>query len=218
MILHLVTDRVRLCADGDESARRDCLLSQARFAVAAGIDVIQLRERDLEARQLVALATAIVELARGSSTRVVVNERLDVALAAGTAGVHLRGDSLPAARVRSVVPPGFLIGRSVHSVADVQRAGPVDYVIAGTVWATSSKPDRHPLLGPDGLAAVVAASHIPVIGIGGVEVGRATALASAGAAGGAAVGAFQRLGSGCLAIPLQTVTRVFRRAFVAANM
>ena len=218
MILHLITDRMRLCPDGDEAARSACLRAQARYAVAAGIDVIQVRERDLDGRRLAALAQAIVALARGSSTKVVINDRLDVALAAGADGVHLRGDSFAAARVRSVAPAGFLIGRSVHSVDEVQRAGPVDYVVAGTVWATSSKPDGHPLLGPKGLAAVVAASPAPVIGIGGVDVGRATTLASAGAAGGAAVGAFQRQGSGCLAMPLQTVTLVFRQAFVAANM
>ena len=218
MILHLVTDRRRLCPAQDEAARCACLLAQARFAVAAEIDVIQLREGDLDGGQLAVLAAAIVDLTRGTSTRVVVNDRLDVALAAGTHGVHLRSDSFDASHVRSVVPPGFLIGRSVHSCSEVRRAGPVDYVIAGTVWATPSKPDGHPLLGPEGLADIAAASSVPVIGIGGVDARGAQALAAAGAAGGAAIGTFQGRGSGCLAIPLQSVTQSFRQTFVAANM
>ena len=218
MILHLVTDRRRLCPDDDEASRCACLLAQARFAVAAEIDVIQLREGDLDGGQLATIAAAMVAVTRGTSTRVVVNERLDVALAAGTDGVHLRGDSFDASQVRSVVTPGFLIGRSVHSCSEVRRAGPVDYVIAGTVWATPSKPDGHLLLGPEGLADIVEASPVPVIGIGGVGARRAQALAAAGAAGGAAIGAFQGRGSGCLAIPLQSVTQSFRQAFVAANM
>ena len=218
MILHLITDRRRLCPDEDEEARGACLLAQARFAVAAEIDVIQLREADLDGGQLATLAAAIVGITRGTSTRVVVNERLDVALAAGTDGVHLRGDSFDASQVRSVVTPRFLIGRSVHSCSEVRYAGPVDYVIAGTVWATHSKPDGHPLLGAQGLADIAAASPVPVIGIGGVDARRAQALAAAGAAGGAAIGAFQGRGAGCLAIPLQTVTQSFRQAFVAANM
>ena len=224
MMLHLVTDRRRLCPDEDEAARCACLLAQARFAVAAEIDVIQIREGDLDGGQLATLAAAIVGLTRGTSTRVVVNERLDVALAAGTHGVHLRGDSFDASQVRSVVAPGFIIGRSVHSRSETRDAGPVDYIIAGTVWATSSKPDGYPLLGLEGLADIVEASPVPVIGIGGVDARRAQALAAAGAAGGAAIGAFQgrgpgRLGgSGCLAIPLQTVTQSFRQAYVAANM
>lgn len=217
MNLHLVTDRKRLC-DGDEASRFACLLAQARFAVAAEIDVIQLREGDLEGGQLVTLAAAIVGITRRTLTRVVVNERLDVALAAGADGVHLRGDSFEASQVRSVVTPGFLIGRSVHARSELGSIGPVDYVIAGTVWATPSKSEEHPLLGPEGLADIVAASPVPVIAIGGVDVSRASALAGAGAAGAAAIGAFQGSGSGCLAIPLQTVTQAFRQAFVAVNM
>ena len=167
MILHLVTDRRRLGPDQTEAARCACLLEQARFAVAAEIDVIQLREGDLDGGQLATLAAAIVAVTHGTSTRAVVNDRLDVALAAGAHGVHLRGDSFEATQVRSIVAPGFLIGRSVHSLPEVHRAGPVDYIVAGTVWATPSKGAGHPLLGPDGLAEIVAASPVPVIGIGG---------------------------------------------------
>ena len=218
VILHLVTDRRRLCGSRDEGARSTCLIEQARFAAAAGVDVIQLREPDLDGGPLAALAKAIVALTRGSATRVVVNERLDVALATGADGVHLRGDSFDATRVRSCVPAGFLVGRSIHSAVDLRNVGPVDYVIAGTVWATPSKPDGHALLGPEGLAAIVAASSLPVLGIGGVGLERVPALAAAGAAGLAAIGAFQGSEGDCRAIPLDDVAQLLRRAFVAPGV
>ena len=218
MILHLVTDRRRVCGRRDEAARGACLVEQARFAVAAGIDVIQLREPDLDGGPLASLTTAIVALTRGSSTRVVINDRLDVALATGADGVHLRSDSIDAVRVRACAPPGFLIGRSIHSVADLRNVGPVDYLIAGTVWTTSSKPSGHVLLGPEGLASIVDASPLPVLGIGGVGLERMPALAAAGAAGLAAIGAFQGLEGDCRAMPLHEVVQSLRQAFVAASV
>jgi thiamine-phosphate pyrophosphorylase len=218
VILHLVTDRRRLCGSHDEVARSTCLIEQARFAVAAGLDVIQLREPDLDGGPLASLAKAIVALTRGSSTRVVVNDRLDVALATGADGVHLRGDSIDAVRVRSCAPAGFLVGRSIHSVLDLRDVGPVDYVIAGTVWATPSKPDEHALLGPEGLASIVAASPLPVLGIGGVGLERMPALAATGAAGLAAIGAFQGPECGCRAVPLHAVAQLLERAFVSASV
>jgi len=92
----LVTDRRRLCPDADSfAAARACLVEQARRAAAAGVDLIQIRERDLESAALAALVAEVVAVTRESSTRVVVNDRIDVALAAGADGVHLRGDSVP---------------------------------------------------------------------------------------------------------------------------
>jgi thiamine-phosphate pyrophosphorylase len=166
--------------------------AQARRAVEAGVDVIQIRERDLEAGALARLVRAIVRVARaGGGTRVVVNDRLDVALACGADGVHLRGASMPAGRVRAAAPPGFLVGRSVHTADEARDAGPVDYLIAGTVFRTASKPGRAPLLGVDGLAAIVrAARSVPVLAIGGVTVDSVAAIASAGAAGVAGIGLF----------------------------
>lgn len=218
MILHLVTDRRRLCDAPDEATRRACLLEQTRHAVDAGIDIIQLRERDLEAGALAELAALMVSATRGSSTRLVVNDRLDVALAVGADGVHLRGDSFTAARLRPIVPDGFLLGRSIHSHADLHAAGPVDYVLAGTVWATPSKPDTPHLLGADGLAAIVSASPVPVVAIGGVDLTRVPALASVRAAGLAGIGVFQGSDAGCRAIPLVETAEVLHKAFDAANM
>src|SRR5215471_4268010 len=92
----------------------DPLLELGRHAVAAGVHLFQVREPGLDTAVLVRLVTTLVNLARETSTRVVVNDRLDVALACGAAGVHLRGDSIPPAAARSIAPEGFLIGRSVH--------------------------------------------------------------------------------------------------------
>src|SRR5207302_8900050 len=132
-----------------------CLIEQARHAVDAGVDFIQVRERDLDASELVALAADLVGLTRGSATRVLVNDRLDGALAAGADGVHLRADSLPPSAARSIAPAGFLIGRSVHRLDEAVRVAlDVDYLIAGTVFSTPSKPDGAPLLGVGGLAAI----------------------------------------------------------------
>jgi thiamine-phosphate pyrophosphorylase len=176
----LVTDR-----------RRRAPVEQASEAAAAGVDVIQIRERDLEARELSELTVAVVRATRGSPTRVVVNDRLDVALACGADGVHLRGDSMPASLVRAMTPRGFLIGCSVHGVAEaVAAARAADYLLAGTVFATTSKPGMTAFLGIDGLAEVARGVSVPVLAIGGVTLARVPDIAAAGAAGVAAIGLF----------------------------
>lgn len=218
MKLHLITDRHRLAPGADEASAIACLVRQIAAAVAAGIDVIQIRERDLEARPLAELVRLAVAAARGGTTRVVVNERLDVALAAGAHGVHLRGDSIASALVRTMVPPGFLVGRSVHTPDEAAGAGPVDYLIAGTVWATASKPAGHALLGVDGLARIVEATTVPVLAVGGVEIGHVSALARAGAAGLAAIGTWIGDAVPCGAIPLDGRVQAYRAAGQAANM
>src|SRR5205814_1224408 len=108
------------------------------WAVASAVDLIQVRERDLNAADLAALVSAVVKVSRGSGTRVLVNDRVDVALATGADGVHLRSDSVPADAVRRLVSAGFLIGRSVHRVDEAVAAGAVDYLIAGAVFPTRS--------------------------------------------------------------------------------
>lgn len=188
-----------------------------RYAIDAGVDVIQLRERDLESGALAALASELLALIpSGTRLRVVINDRLDVALAVGAAGVHLRSGSMPPSAARSMTPPGFLIGCSVHSPVEAAAVGrDADYLIAGTVWETGSKPDGHAVLGIDGLAAVVRAAHVPVLAIGGVTAERAAEVAAAGAAGIAAIGLF--IGSGapkpCRAVQLTSIVRSTRATF-----
>ena len=190
-ILCLVSDRRRAAAQGSWSETVRAFSTLAAKAGEAEISLFQVREPDLETAQLVDLVTASVEAARGSSMKVVVNDRLDAALATGAAGVHLRGDSIAPRAARSIAPPEFLIGRSVHHATEAgAHASAVDYLIAGTVFPSGSKPADHPLLGGGGLKTIVDAVHVPVLAIGGVTLDRVPEIAAAGAAGVAAIGLF----------------------------
>ena len=197
MIVCLVTDR-----------RGADPVEQARTAARAGIDLIHLRERNLEASALAAMARAMMDAVSGSATRVVVNDRLDVALACGAHGVHLRADSIPPAKARALAPAGFLVGRSVHDAAEAAReADDVDYLVAGTVFPSASQPGEHVLLGIAGLRAIVQSVRVPVLAIGGVTADRIAELAASGAAGIAAIGLFRD------AMPSPTVIAAWRTAF-----
>jgi thiamine-phosphate pyrophosphorylase len=189
----LVTDSRRLAGAGAaDSERRRCLVAQARLAVAAGVDLIQVRERDLEAAALAGGVSDLLTVTRGTATRIVVNDRLDVALACGADGVHLRADSMTIAAARRLAPLGFLVGRSVHAASEAAEASDADYLIAGTVFPSPSKDLGHRLLGVDGLRAVVLASAAPVLAIGGVSLDHLDAVAATGAAGIAAIGLFMQ--------------------------
>ncbi len=180
MTICLVTDR-----------RQRSVVEQAVEAAQAGVDLIQIREPGLESAHLAALVTEVVRVTRSSRTRVVVNDRVDVALARGADGVHLRGDSVAAARVRGIVPPGFLIGQSVHGIEEtVTAARHVDYFIAGTVFPTPSKPGHTDLLGREGLAAIARSVPVPVLAIGGISVDTVCDVLAAGASGVAAISLF----------------------------
>jgi thiamine-phosphate pyrophosphorylase len=193
VILCLVTDRHRLHGGEPGRASEELLRELAHQigeAADAGIDLVQIRERDLEARDLACLVTAAIAQIRGTPMRVIVNDRLDVALACGAHGVHLRGDSISASDVRRVAPTGFWVGRSVHTLGEAETAGPVDYLIAGSIFQTASKPADHPLLGPDGLHRIATAVAVPVLAIGGVTLANVGEVAAAGAAGVSAIGMF----------------------------
>jgi thiamine-phosphate diphosphorylase len=189
----LVTDRRRLCPhDQSFAAARRCLVEQAERASAEGIELIQIRERDLEAAELAALVTVIVAATRGTATRVVVNDRLDIALACGAGGVHLRADSVPVDAARALVawPRAFLVGRSVHTVEEARAASGADYLIAGTVFPSASKPAGAAILGLPGLKAIVEAASAPVLAIGGITLDRIADVVGTGASGIAAIGLF----------------------------
>jgi len=162
-------------------------------AVQAGIDLIQIREKDLPTRELLQLAESAVAAAKGSGTRIVVNDRLDIALAGGADGVHLGTQSIPAQAVRNIVPEGFLIGVSCHSRQDVlaAEAAGADYVVLGPIFETPSKSAYGPPLGLDVLRETAAAVNIAVLALGGISVERVRACLAAGAAGIAGIRIFQ---------------------------
>ncbi len=169
---------------------------QIASAVRAGVDLIQIREPDLSDRVLLDLVRGAVDAARGSGSLILVNDRVDVALAAGADGVHLPSSSVPAPVMRGHLPPGFLLGRSVHGAAEaarVEAGGGLDYLTMGTVYASASKPGRAPC-GIAGLAAAARAVRLPVLAIGGVTVDRMREVLDAGAAGAAAIGLFAQPG------------------------
>jgi thiamine-phosphate pyrophosphorylase len=184
-LICLVTNRRRLPEPADDN-----LVELVRRASLAGVGLIQLRERDLDDRRLESLARRVVAAVRGTPAKVVINDRVDVALAVGADGVHLRSDSVRVDRVRAIVPSGFLVGRSVHDPAETAAAAGADYLIAGTVYPSNSKPDGASTIGAAGLRAICTASRAPVLAIGGVTADKLGELAAAGAAGVAAIGLF----------------------------
>jgi thiamine-phosphate pyrophosphorylase len=194
-VICLVTDRTRY--------RPGTLLPTITSAAAAGIDLIQIRERDLPDRDLLALARAAVASTAGTRARVLINDRLDIALAAGAGGVHLRADSVACEDARRIAPADFLVGRSVHGAAEavaVASTGLCDYLVFGSIRPSRSKPPGHPSAGFDALTAVCRAvagatppggvRPVPVLAIGGLSEADAVAVAGAGAFGLAAIGLF----------------------------
>jgi len=187
-VLCLVTDRRRLTATADLRS----LLELIRRAAEAGVDLVQIREPDLSDRHLFELVQRAVHTTSATRTRIVVNDRVDIALAAGAAGVHLKSTSVPPSRVVALREAGFLVGRSVHGVDEASRvtkAGGAEYIIAGAVFETASKPGQ-PGMGLDMFERICRVATVPLLAIGGVSVERAGRLAQAGAAGLAAIGAF----------------------------
>ena len=181
----MVTDTARYAGDA-------AVVHAAQTAARAGVDIIQIRGSRSDP-ELLGLARGVHHACAGTSARTLVNDRVDVALAAAVDGVHLPARAVDCQRVRALAPPGWLIGRSVHSLAEAvaaERTGGCDYLIFGTVFATDSKPPEHPVAGLDALAEVCAGVRLPVIAIGGMTADRADQVARAGAAGVAAIGLF----------------------------
>jgi thiamine-phosphate diphosphorylase len=154
------------------------------------VSVVQIRESDLNAREYVRFIRECVTLA-GTTCRVIVNDRLDLALAGGAHGVHLRENSIAISEARQLAPPDLLVGRSIHDARTAAAAQTADYLIAGSVFETASKPGQQPSLGLSGLRAVVlAAGTCPVWAVGGITEESVTDVKAAGVEGIAAIGAF----------------------------
>jgi thiamine-phosphate pyrophosphorylase len=186
----LVTDRRQLSPDARTDAEALAQLETWLDEAIGRADLIQVRERDLDALQLTALAARLALRARGTRSRIVINDRADVALAAGLQGVHLRADGPATARVRALGPPTWLVGRSVHHRDEVLAQRDADYLLFGTVFPSASKEGSVAAQGTDALGAVARSTDRPILAIGGITPERAAACARAGAAGVAAIGLF----------------------------
>jgi thiamine-phosphate pyrophosphorylase len=211
----VITDRRQLSPDARTTRDEIDALERWLDEAIDRVDLIQLRETDLDARTLCALASRLAARTRNSGTAVIVNDRADVARAAGAAGVHLRGDGAPTARVRTIAAAGWLIGRSVHGVAEARAARAADYVIFGTVFPTRSKPGA-PVHGLEDLAAAVRAADVPVLAIGGIDPERAGACRKVGAVGVAAIGLFLPPGRAPQAMGIGPATDAVRAAMQAS--
>ncbi|HUE85642.1 MAG TPA: thiamine phosphate synthase [Vicinamibacterales bacterium] len=190
------------------------LTAQIEGAIAGGIDVVQMRERGLPAGEYTRFVRRLVAAAAESRVRVIVNDRLDVALAANAHGVHLREDSIAIRDARRLAHEKFVVGRSVHRPATAARARTADYLITGSVFDTESKPGQPASLGLDGLRDVVgAAGDCPVWALGGVTADRIRDLVACGVSGVAAIGAFLPQ-AGTTAVATETQKAVERLRFL----
>jgi thiamine-phosphate pyrophosphorylase len=163
------------------------LALRAAAAVAGGATMLQLRLKEESARSLVEIARTIQAMV--PEVPLVINDRADVALAAGAAGVHVGVDDLSPALLRRVVPPGFIIGASVGSDEEVARAAGADYVGIGPVFVTGSKADAGAAIGPDRFGELARRCGLPAVAIGGITSERVAPVLAAGASGVAVISA-----------------------------
>jgi thiamine-phosphate pyrophosphorylase len=176
-----IPDCLRLVAITDDLRDgTDGLVGRAAAAVRGGATMVQLRLKNIDPRELVQVARALV---RALPVPVVVNDRADIALAAAAAGVHVGVDDLPASALRAVVPAGFIIGASVGSDAEVPFAMGADYVGIGPVFSTTSKPDAGDAIGAAEFARLARLTGLPAVAIGGIDATNCRTVLAAGADG-----------------------------------
>jgi len=204
LLLFYITDRTQFL--GDENARQRALLAKIAEATRCGVELVQLREKDLCTRELEALTRAAVRVVRENlptrtenrepRTRLLINSRSDVAIACGADGVHLRSDDISPSEVRKIWeraehPEGALISVSCHSAAEVARASSAgaDYAVFAPVFGKKDVPRTIPA-GLDGLREACR-QKIPVFALGGITLGNAGACIDTSAAGIAAIRLFQ---------------------------
>lgn len=201
--LYYITDSSQL----ETPERVDALLERIGAAFRAGVDWVQVREKHMPARALCALVERAARLPERGAGKLLVKERLDVALACGADGVHLPADSLPAGAVRRATPRDFLVGVSCHTVEEVEAAARegASFAVLGPIFVT---PGKGPPLGVDLLREAcgrVAPLRFPLLALGGVTVENAFACLEAGAAGLAAIRLFQTADVASIVTRLRTL-------------
>lgn len=203
--LHLITDR--------KGANGAGLVQVARAALRGGVDWVQLRDKTAPARETYRAAMDILPHARQTGAGLLVNDRLDVAMAAGADGVHLAGKSLPPDAARALLGEGPLLGISVHGLSEAREAvaAGVDYVTFGHVYPTSSKPGLPPR-GILELAEIVESVDVPVLAVGGIGAHNLREVLGTGCAGVAVISAI-----GGAPNP-ESEARRFRRALDASDL
>jgi thiamine-phosphate pyrophosphorylase len=181
--VYLVTDR-------KQTGGRD-LVEVLSQALQAGVRAIQLREKDLDTIDVYRLGERLLPIARERGALLIVNDRVDVAMALGADGVHLTGKSLPPKDARALVGTDMLVGVSCHGLADVEEAvaGSVDFVVLGPIYATPSKAPYGPPLGLGMLRQARAICPLPILAIGGINAQRVPEVMAAGADGVAVISA-----------------------------
>ncbi len=181
--LHVLTDQVL--------QKRYSHLELARLAVAGGADTIQLRQKTGSTREMIDTARAMRQLCDQAGVVFIVNDRVDVALAAGAHGVHLGQDDFPLPLARQLLGPSAILGGSASSLKEARKclAEGADYLGFGPVFATTSKDDAGPASGLALLARVVKEIALPVVAIGGINAGNAPQVMAAGAHGVAVISA-----------------------------
>jgi len=192
-ILYLITRGATVDTSTPASKEFHDILTQVSVAVEAGTELIQLREKNLTARVLFELTERAVEITRGSSTRVLVNDRADVAAGAGADGVHLTTRSLTADIIRKSFGDDFLIGVSTHSIAEATAARDdgANFAVFGPVFETTTKQEYGPPQGVEALAKVCQVlSPFPILALGGISIQSTSDCLRMGASGIAGISLF----------------------------
>lgn len=177
--------------------------------LSGGARILQVRMKAGSPGAMLAVAERLLELLQGRGARLLINDRLDVALAAGAHGVHLGQTDLPLLSARRLCPPGFCIGVSTHDEEQAQRAQQqgADYIAFGPVYPTASKHNPEPVVGTSRLAAVCARASVPVVAIGGITLDRVPAVVAAGASAAAMIAAVNQAPD--IAAAARAVTQLF---------